>query len=380
MATNEVVEPNPCVELNGLTLMEFPEKEDILTSEMVIEKDGLKKLPIQKFIERVKELNLPYFIIEISLGGGFVSLDKSVPDEYQKLRGLYLIKECKKNFIKCDFYPFDINNTDYLKKTGDVGFNGINTMRFNSSKCEKDIVFKPSCIKEIKKDKNLYVNYYVAIDKYKMDVFYDDVIVDGSTLRNYYRFNSNTLRDIMYDKIPLDIDIKNYSAWKGEPLKNDTCIGVLYTELLEVKKHNNEFYNKLMNDKNTNINMFIILMDNMIGRIFPELGDYYNEFAMEQARKSNSSYIEYYNEKKNRIFNHLFKLKARGIDTFLFLDWMIEIKGYKRENINKDYREQYPDHLTVSDFVLKIINEYRALIDTYHNNIFKQITNDILVR
>jgi hypothetical protein len=214
-----------------------------------------------------------------------------------------------------------------------------------------------------------------------MDVFYDDVIVAGSTLRNYYRFNSNTLRDIMYDKIPLDIDIKNYIFWKGAPLKNDTCMGVLYVKLLEVKKHNNEFYNKLMNDKNTNINMFIILMDNNIGRIFPELGEYYNELAMEQARKMNSSsYIEYYNKKKNNIFNHLFKLKARGINTFLFLDWMIEIREYKREKINKDFREQYPDYITLSDFVLKIINEYRALIDTYHNKIFKQITNDILVR
>jgi hypothetical protein len=153
----------------------------------------------------------------------------------------------------------------------------------------------------------------------------------------------------------------------------------LYFKLLKVKKYNNEFYNKLMNDKNTNIKLFIIMINSIMDSVFLERNDYMTE--LEPARQINSpSHIEYYNEKKNNIFNYLFKLKAIGIDTFLFLDWIIEIKGYKRENINKDYREQYPDHLTVSDFVLKIINEYRALIDTYHNNIFKQITNDILVR
>ena len=69
------------------------------------------------------------------------------------------------------------------------------------------------------------------------------------------------------------------------------------------------------------------------------------------------------------MFNVLFKMRTMGIDTFIFLDLMIELMGYNREENN-----------TVGTFVLKIINEYRTLIDTYHNKTFKLITNDILVR
>ena len=370
MATNEVVEPNPCVELNGLTLMEFPDTKE-LGEDWKMDKP-LKELPIQKFIECIKELNLPYFII-------YASNPKS--KESNNIRGLYIIKEFNKNNIKCDFYPFNKNHTSYLRKglslsDRSIDLDGIKTMRFNSAECKKNISFNPACLKRIQREENIYINVYVAINKFKLDVMKN---TDYNSYIGMKYFNRFTLRQIMVEEPPLDVDIYNYVCIEGEPLKNYTYITGLYFKLLKIKKHNNEFYNKLMNDKNTNIKLFIIMIDCILNNLFLELNDYMTE--LEPARQINSpSHIEYYNERKNRLFNYLLKLKAMGIDTFLFLDWMIEIRGYKREKINKDFREQYPDHLTVSDFVLKIINEYRALIDAYHNKIFKLITNDILGR
>lgn len=365
MATNEIVETTPYVELKGITLMEFPDDEDIINRNMAIGDKGLKKLPIQKFIERVKELNLPYFIIEISAIMIYNNKKfkyelniNTIPDEYQKLRGLYVIKECKKNFIICDLYPFDIDKSEYLKKIDTVEFSGIRTIRFNSDKCEKNIIFKPSCIKEIKKNKNLYVNYYVAIDKFKMYV----VNPNGYIGRDFYRFNSNIFRNIMYDKIPLDVDIKILTRMANEPLEIITPIITMYFDLLKIMNTNNEFYNKVM--KNDNLDISLLFMTIHCGgerNGFLKCNTYNDKRIIE--------YYVNYNNHKEKMFNVLFKMRTMGIDTFIFLDLMIELMGYNREENN-----------TVGTFVLIIINEYKTLIDTYHNKILKLITNDILVR
>jgi hypothetical protein len=343
MATNEVVEPTFCVELNGNTLIELPLRD--YGNEFNLY--GMLNIEPQIFIERMKELNIPYFILYIS------GINKKDIPEHYSYCGLYVIKECKKTIMKCDFYDIDkdddvYNDTMDLSNGVSYQSRGIKTIRFNSAKCKKNITFRPSYIKKIYKltqqrnhirrdlyKKKYYINIYVATNKIKYDKFNDHTM--------------EHIRNIMMEKIPIDIDITIPISWELGEIE----INPFFRYILDLSLTNNELYKKV--DIST---LFLVIMDyNMSGIGFIDTIGW----------EALQSVEEFYNLKKNEIIKRLLKFRRNGIDTFLFLDFMIEIKKYKKDTM-------------IGDLVLKIINEYRALIDTYHNKIFKLITSDILVR